>query len=282
MSRLIKGTYLPTFPTREDKEDWFLRPMGGRMGHFMPMHLFSQYGEKLVSNTTVETSLKGDAVGSETLPANFFSYQGKVVQTMGMGYWTKEATSDLALRIRLTNDGEHPVTFQNAGDTVTRPDHNHTTSTEITFKEITGGAPLVINTTYFVVTPTPHTFQLALTKNGTPIVLTSDGTGMMSKHSTIIHQKLFTNTRLGSKVGNGGHWEITTMTTAMTLGAKGTINMHGMLRLLENDSAEILGLHSENFILTLDTREPIRVEMTAQWSAASPLVKITSTNYMIM
>lgn len=279
-SRIIKHSPIPTLPTRSDRQDWMLSPHnshGGLIWH--PMHLFSQYGEKAVTNSILEESLAGEAVGSETLISEYFSYQGKIVNAMAMGYWEKASTSDLTLRVRMTDDNPHEVTIQDTGDTVTRVDHDYTTSTEIKFSSITGTTGIVINTVYWAITITTNTFQLSLTKGGTPIALTTNGTGLLS-HSTIIHQKIFSSARIGNN--SSGHWEISTMTTAVEIGRRGSINMHGMLALFENDSAEILGKHSENFILKLDTIDSNRFEMTAQWSVASALNKITCTNYMIM
>lgn len=289
MSKILKHSSLPPFPTRADKEDWMLSPIH-HAGTWHPMHQFSQYGEKLVTSTTTETDLAWDGVGSTILPANHFSYRGKMVESMTMWYWSKEASSDLTLRVRLGINWDTDMlwnnavacTFQDTGDTVTITNHWFQNTKEIQFPSVSASFGVSINTTYYVRDKTTSTFRISTSKTGgTLITITANGTGTL-KASTMIHQKFFDNTRLGSKVWNGGHWEIRTMTTCMTLWTLWTVNMHGTLSLYENDSAEIVGLHNENLVLQIDTTKAINLFVTAEWSASSADVKITSTNHMII
>lgn len=296
MSRLIKHSALPTFPTRADKEDWMLAPHLHHNGMWMPMHQLSQYGETLVSNSIDELDLVGEAVGSTTLDGGHFSYRGKMLMTKTMGYWSKTDNNTLWLRVRINTVDAVTCTFQNTGDTITIVGHGITAVTadnmDCTFPSLSASFGLSINTVYYVKYVSADTFQVSATRTsaaarrdpdvtGAAIAITADGTGTV-QFSTIIHRKLFEAARLGNNATRGGHFEITTMTTAMTLGTLGTLNMHGDLILKEGDSAEVEGLHSENLILGFNTLVPLKILTTAQWSIARTTSKITSTNYMIM
>lgn len=173
-------------------------------GTAVTTHLFSQFEKKTVANTITETTLMGGGHGSITVPAYYFIERGYGLHLMAMGSWSKGATSNLTLRIKITQG----------------------------------------------VTTTTH------------------------------HQKIFSSARLGSSTT--GHWNVTAMFNAYTIGTTGSMMMHGMLQLLENDSAEILGLHSETPEFTLDTTLPFDLFITAEWSAASALNTIHSSNVMIM
>lgn len=93
------------------------------------------------------------------------------------------------------------------------------------------------------------------------------------------HKKIFSSARLGANTT--GHWEIGAMMNCYTTGASGTVAFHAMMQLLENDSAEILGLHSEIPEFTLDTTLPFTIDATGEWSVADPLNTINSSNIMI-
>lgn len=294
MSRFIRGM-LPPNPSREDAENHMLSPRTGGSTMWHPMHQFSQYGEKKVSNTTVEIDLKGDGVGSTVLGANYLSYRGKMFTTMTMGYWEKKFTATtLHLRVRLATINAVPVVMNNVGsntvDVIYLPNHNITVASAInmdcTFQSLSAGTGLVNGTTYFVIYVDVNNFRVSATRTltnklvqttGAPVDILANGTGAVL-FSTIIHQRLFEGQRF---TDGGGHFEISTMTTVMTTGTTGTINMHGDLVMKESDSAELVGVHTENLILGVDTTVPIMVITSAQWSIADSRNHITSTNYMI-
>ena len=71
------------------------------------------------------------------------------------------------------------------------------------------------------------------------------------------------------------------MFNCYVVGATGTMMMHSMLQLLENDSAEIIGLHSETPEFTMDTTLPFDLFITAEWSVADVLNTMHSSNVMI-
>lgn len=286
MSKLLKHSTLPMPPTREDKQDWVLVPHGTHNGMWMPMHIFSQYEEVTITNSTLELTTQGAGVGSPTLAADHFSYQGKVVESMTMGYWSKNTASTLTVRIRMTSGDTAmewqpalPVTFQDIGNTVTMASHGFLAGKEVQLASIVSTTGIVINTTYYVITPIANTFQLSLTLGGAAINLVTDGTGTL-RSSTEIHKKFFTSARLG--INSKGHFEVNSMTTAVTIGQYGTVNMHGNISFFEGDSAEILGLHSENLALTVDTTLKITLSVTAQWSVAAANNQIHATNFTVM
>jgi hypothetical protein len=72
-----------------------------------------------------------------------------------------------------------PVTFQDAGDTVTRTAHGLSVGATVSFLNITSTTGIVTGTTYFVITATANTFQLAATSGGAALPLTTNGTGIM-------------------------------------------------------------------------------------------------------
>jgi hypothetical protein len=67
-------------------------------------------------------------------------------------------------------------TMQNVGDTVTAASHGLSDGDKVMFK---GSMPAALDTyiTYYVVTSTTHTFQVALTAGGAPIEFAGDGSG---------------------------------------------------------------------------------------------------------
>lgn len=71
------------------------------------------------------------------------------------------------------------VTFQDTGDTVTLNAHGMESGTKISFTSITSTTGISANTTYYVVTPTTNTFQVATSAGGTALTLTTDGSGTL-------------------------------------------------------------------------------------------------------
>lgn len=72
-----------------------------------------------------------------------------------------------------------PVTFTDAGDLVTRTAHALWNGAAVSFSNITSTTGISISTTYYVISATANTFQLALTPGGAAIALTTNGSGIM-------------------------------------------------------------------------------------------------------
>lgn len=90
---------------------------------------------------------------------------------------TQNPLSGKDLVLKIGNGFEGAVTFQNAGDTVTKNAHGLAADTPVMFSAITGPTTIVIDTIYYVVNPLTNTFQLAATPGGSVITLDVDGTG---------------------------------------------------------------------------------------------------------
>jgi len=78
------------------------------------------------------------------------------------------------------------VTFQDAGDTVTRTAHGIADDTPVSFATITSTTGIVTYTTYYVVNATLNTFQVSDTIGGAPRALTTNGSGTMLYGTTIV------------------------------------------------------------------------------------------------
>lgn len=70
------------------------------------------------------------------------------------------------------------VTFQDAGDTVTKTAHGLWNGATITFSAIITTTGITVGTTYFVVNAAVNTFQVALTPGGAAVALTTNGSGI--------------------------------------------------------------------------------------------------------
>lgn len=130
-------------------------------------------------------------------------------------------------------------------------------------------------------------------EEGTPLMLMMMGSWSKGASSTFTlkitttqsgvtterHKKIFSSARLGANTT--GHWQVEGMMNCYATGTTGTIMFHGMLQLLENDSAEILGTHTETSEFTMDTTLPFTIDVTGQWSVADALNTIHSANTMI-
>lgn len=71
------------------------------------------------------------------------------------------------------------ISFQDAGDTVTKVSHGIVDGTKVSFPTIVDTTGISIHTQYFVINAAQDTFQLSLTLGGEAIALTTDGTGTM-------------------------------------------------------------------------------------------------------
>jgi len=81
------------------------------------------------------------------------------------------------LLIKIGNNFEGAVTFQDTGDTVTYNNHGLSVDDPVSFSVITTTTGIVINVVYYVVNPLTNTFQLAATPGGVVLSLTTNGTG---------------------------------------------------------------------------------------------------------
>jgi len=79
------------------------------------------------------------------------------------------------------------VTFQDTGDTVTCANHGFTDAKVLSFASIITTTGITAGTEYHVVNPTTNTFQLSLTSDGTPITLTTNGTGKIEDSWTLCY-----------------------------------------------------------------------------------------------
>lgn len=118
-----------------------------------------------------------------SIPTNYYS----AIELMGNMHETFIGDKYLGAVYGRFHESEiiitNPVTFQDSGDTVTKTAHGLYNNQEISFTIINLTSGFSINTTYFVINKTADTFQIALTKGGNIILLTTDGTGT-AKYST--------------------------------------------------------------------------------------------------
>ncbi len=102
--------------------------------------------------------------------------------TAGSKTVTQLNTSSLAVGMRVLGTGVNTavaVTFQDAGDTVTRAGHGLADGTIVSFTSITSTTGVVAFTPYYVINATTDTFQLSATSGGAAIALTTNGSGNM-------------------------------------------------------------------------------------------------------
>jgi surface protein len=71
------------------------------------------------------------------------------------------------------------VTFQDAGDTVTRTAHGLDNGTIVSFSTITSTTGIAIYLQYYVINATANTFQLSATSGGAAVALSTNGSGNM-------------------------------------------------------------------------------------------------------
>jgi surface protein len=87
--------------------------------------------------------------------------------------------SDLA-----NSDG--PVTFTDTGDTVNRTGHGYSNGDTISFATIVSTTGITAGQIYYVINSTTDNFQLATTINGSPISLTTNGSGTILPYKQAI------------------------------------------------------------------------------------------------
>jgi surface protein len=100
-------------------------------------------------------------------------------------------TSSLVAGMQVTGTGSPlsspvAVTFQDTGDTVTLVAHGLENDDEVSFAAITSTTGLALNTIYYIVNKTTDTFQVASTIGGSPLPLTTNGSGTMRHRTEIV------------------------------------------------------------------------------------------------
>lgn len=96
--------------------------------------------------------------------------------------------------------------------TLTAAAHGLSAGDAVYFETLTGGAPLVVGTTYYVVTPTTNTFQLAAAVGGTPLVFAN-----VTQPSILISPNvLYTHTLYLSPNRYGETWIVERVTVQNT------------------------------------------------------------------
>ena len=100
-------------------------------------------------------------------------------------------TASLVAGMQVTGTGSPlsspvAVTFQDTGDTVTLVAHGLENGDEVSFAAITSTTGLALNTIYYIVNKTTDTFQVASTIGGSPLPLTTDGSGTMRHRTEIV------------------------------------------------------------------------------------------------
>jgi surface protein len=102
------------------------------------------------------------------------------------------------------------VTFQDAGDTVTKTAHGYTDGMTISFSSVTTTTGIAVGQVYYVVNAATDTFQVSATSGGSALALTNDGTGVILPYKTAVvvvtpqAGQTFTNLNLNLKHTQAG------------------------------------------------------------------------------
>lgn len=78
-------------------------------------------------------------------------------------------------------DETDSVTLQNTGDTVTLAGHGLQNGQIVEFRSVTAGIGVSTIFRYYVINATTNTFQISTSLGGTAVVITADGTGVISR-----------------------------------------------------------------------------------------------------
>lgn len=78
-----------------------------------------------------------------------------------------------------------PVTFTDSTDTVSATAHGFRNGDSVTFTSVTGTTGIFAGGTYFVVNATANTFQVSGTYGGTVLALTTDGSGVAERATSM-------------------------------------------------------------------------------------------------
>jgi len=95
------------------------------------------------------------------------------------------------------------VTASNAGDVVNSTAHGLNNGDSVVFTALTGGAGLEVGVPYYVVNKATNTFQVALSKGGAAVVITSDASAATAYKLTAL-TKGFVDDLLQQVYDNGG------------------------------------------------------------------------------
>jgi hypothetical protein len=135
---------------------------------------------------TVFSNLTGGSVRTITITGNYGADTAISKTTCGTTAnsrtVTQSNTSSLQVGMQVFGTGVTTavaVTFQDAGDTVTRTAHGLANGTVVSFSTITSTTGIAIYTQYYVINATADTFQLSATSGGAAIALTTGGSGNM-------------------------------------------------------------------------------------------------------
>ena len=79
-----------------------------------------------------------------------------------------------------------PVTFTDTGDLVNRTGHNYANGDDLKFYDIVATTGVTEGQTYYVVNATTDNFQVAATKGGTPLTLTTNGSAKLLPYKQAI------------------------------------------------------------------------------------------------
>jgi hypothetical protein len=135
---------------------------------------------------TVFSNLTGGSVRTITITGNYGADTAISKTTCGTTANSRTVTqlntSSLQVGMQVLGTGVTTavaVTFQDAGDTVTRTAHGLDNGTIVSFSTITSTTGITIYTQYYVINATANTFQVSATSGGAAIALTTNGSGNM-------------------------------------------------------------------------------------------------------
>jgi hypothetical protein len=117
--------------------------------------------------------------------------------TTGSATVTQANTASLATGMLVSGTGISDavaVTFTDGGDLVSRTAHGLANGTEVSFAAIVTTTGVAVYTRYYVVSQATDNFQVSLTLGGSPIALTTDGSGTLLYGSFI--QSIVPNTSI--------------------------------------------------------------------------------------
>lgn len=127
------------------------------------------------------------------------TYTRSTTLTAGSTTATISDTSSLQVGMEVVGtgiSGSASVTFQDAGDTVTRNGHGFANDMLVSFATIVSTTGISAYTPYYVINTTPNTFQLATSVGGSALPLTTDGSGTVLYGTTITNIVANTNITL--------------------------------------------------------------------------------------
>lgn len=130
------------------------------------------------------------------------------------------------------------VTFQDTGDTVTLNSHGLQNGQIVSFSSITTTTGISTNTTYYVVTATTNTFQVASSLGGSALALTNNGSGTLLRANPV--------------TGTGGSPTVT-LTRSTTSPLDDTASF-----VITKDAANRMG-EGANYAFTIDAAAQARV-----------------------